>query len=316
MSFVKLENKCKRALKRQGTRTDRIKIGSVPFPRVNERSVLGTGPIELVRASCGFVQRCLPQRMLMILQFPLARRSDSSENGGTCKQSVTSGKNWREKPKKKRIRNTNTNGKKEKNLWTDEDIGVLLDTLGEETVLYSAVVAIKLRSKPAFHLTSTGFLIWVSLPLRYGCNSSTKNSNVPLDTRKCAYLSSSESVAYARSNQALVLGICPMLLSTVELYSSIVVRIDIALRLDFPLSRARIHIWLLSQHLKTDRFRFMARRNQYFKMSSILVLATLRLCVQWQRTYLPLLSNSYGTLSKNRVNRPKSYPIRTKNFIV
>ena len=49
-----------------------------------------------------------------------------------------------------------------------------------------------------------------------------------------------------------------MLLSTVELHSSIVVRIDIALRLDFPLSRARIRISLLSRYLKTDRFRFLA----------------------------------------------------------
>ena len=52
-------------------------------------------------------------------------------------------KKGREKPEKKRIRNTDTNGKKEKNLWTDEDIDVLLDIFGEETVLFLAVVVIK-----------------------------------------------------------------------------------------------------------------------------------------------------------------------------
>ena len=81
--------------------------------------------------------------MLIILQFPRTRRSDSSENGGTSKQSVTSVKKGREKPEKKRIRNTDTNGKKEKNLWTDDDMDVLLDIFGEETVLYSEVVVIK-----------------------------------------------------------------------------------------------------------------------------------------------------------------------------
>ena len=52
-------------------------------------------------------------------------------------------KKGREKPEKKRIRNTDTNGKKEKNLWTDEDVDVLLDIFGEETVLFLVVVVIK-----------------------------------------------------------------------------------------------------------------------------------------------------------------------------
>ena len=51
----------------------------------------------------------------------------------------------------KRIRNTDTNGKKEKNLWTDEDIDVLLDLFGEKTVQHSLDAAKSPKDKKAVY---------------------------------------------------------------------------------------------------------------------------------------------------------------------
>ena len=87
----------------------------------------------------------------MILQFPRATATKMAEHVNRTSQVA---KKALEKPKMKRIRNTDTNGKKEKNLWTDEDIDVLLDLFGEKTVQHSLDaakspkdVAVKLEGK-------------------------------------------------------------------------------------------------------------------------------------------------------------------------